>query len=154
MGESRPSSSSNGGAPHLPKAFGLQYQGKQDSSHPHPWWEAARSHREEKGEGTTLRRLQEAPYRHPFLAPSGVQSTEEAQALDQPRLWRLEVRQLRAHADRACLPHRGAEVREAGAGREDVGHQGAHRQEDQEEVKRMLVDESSLLAELRSKRFG
>merc|ERR1712129_295359 len=78
----------------------------------------------------------------------------EAQALDQSCLWRLQVRRLRAHADRARLPHRGAEVREAGARGEDVGHQGAQRQEDQEEMKRMLLDERSVLSELRRNSFG
>merc|ERR1712039_280224 len=77
--------------------------------------EAGASLHGQEGQGSLLRRLQEAAVWDPESAPSRILAHQQAaKARLAPIRW-LALRQLRAAEDCACVPHRGAPAGEEGA---------------------------------------
>ncbi|CAK0873179.1 unnamed protein product, partial [Prorocentrum cordatum] len=85
------------------------------------------------GVAAQVRRLRQGAHRHPLPEAEGVPAPEEPREARQPCLRRLPLRLLRARPGHAGVPDRGAEVREAGARREDLPEQGPGHQEEEKE---------------------
>ncbi|CAK0873178.1 unnamed protein product, partial [Prorocentrum cordatum] len=126
-------SSSHGAAPDVQEAYPLQHQGQQAAEGQDPRWQARIPAAEEKGVAAQVRRLRQGAHRHPLPEAEGVPAPEEPREARQPCLRRLPLRLLRARPGHAGVPDRGAEVREAGARREDLPEQGPGHQEEEKE---------------------